>query len=268
MPYAFHEDRNLYFMHQTLTTEKYIIPFIQKQFPINAGKTVLEIGCAEAGVLKAFLDRGCLATGVELAGSKLDTARQLLPDEIQSGRLVLINKNIYEEEFKQQFRGQFDLIVLKDVIEHIPDQQKLLAYLMTFLKPGGVIFFAFPPWYMPFGGHQQMCRNKILSVLPWFHILPAFMYRAILKLFGESAATIEGLLANKRTGISIERFERILDKTGYQILSRKFYLLNPIYEFKFKLKPKEQFSMIAALPYLRDLFTTGVYYLVSLPEKS
>jgi len=262
MPYAFHENRDIYFAHQAQTTERFIIPFIEEHYPVRPDTTVLEIGCAEAGVLKAFLDRGCRATGVELVDAKLDKARQMLAEEIKGGRLILINKNIYEEEFKQQFRNQFDLIILKDVIEHIPEHHKLLAYLMTFLRPGGVIFFAFPPWYMPFGGHQQMCRNKLLSVMPYYHLLPGFLYKSLLKNFGEPSGTIEGLLANKRTGISIERFEKLVKQTGYRILSRRYYLFNPIYELKFGVKPREQVRWIAAVPFLRDFLTTGMYYLV------
>ena len=55
---------------------------------------------------------------------------------------------------------QFDLILLKDVIEHIPDQERVIPYLKEFLKPGGRVFFGFPPWYMPHGGHQQRRRVR------------------------------------------------------------------------------------------------------------
>lgn len=262
MPFAFHENREIYFSHQTLTTQKYIIPFIEQCFPIEPNRHVLEIGCAEAGVLKAFLERGCLATGVDLAANKLDVARSMLPQEIADGRLTLINKNIYEEEFREHFKEQFDLIILKDVIEHIPEQQKLLGYLRTFLKAKGVIFFSFPPWQMPFGGHQQMCQSKFLSRLPYVHLLPSPLYKLVLETCGESIEKINGLADIKKTGLSIERFERILSYTHYEFLSKRFFLINPIYEYKFKLKPREQKKWLASIPVIRNFVTTAVYYLV------
>ena len=261
MPFDFHEDRKRYFQIQTEVTEQYILPFIEEKRALPSTGQVLEIGCGEAGVLKAFTNRGWQAVGVDLAEEKLELAGQLMAEETKKGQLRLINKNIYDEIFKQEFTRKFDLIILKDVIEHIPQQQKLMNYLHTFLKPQGSIFFAFPPWFMPFGGHQQMCRS-FLKKVPYFHLLPMPVYKLILKLAGETNSKIEALAANKRTGITIERFERILKQTGYRILNRRFYLFNPIYKYKFGLKPREQYRPIRALPYIRDFFTTGMYYLV------
>lgn len=264
MPFDFHKDRLVYFQHQMLTTEKYIIPFIEQSRNIQSTWHILEIGCAEAGVLKAFAKRGIHCTGVDLVEAKLNIAHRMVADELNSGQIELVNKNIYEEEFKLRFKSRFDLIVLKDVIEHIVDQQNLMSYLHTFLKAEGIIFFAFPPWWMPFGGHQQMCKS-FLSKIPYFHLLPMSIYRGILRLFRETPAVINGLTANKQTGINIEQFENILKTTGYQIMAKRYFLFNPIYEYKFNLTPKEQFTFISYLPYFRNFFTTGVYYLVEVP---
>ncbi|MGL6268949.1 MAG: class I SAM-dependent methyltransferase, partial [Chitinophagaceae bacterium] len=127
---------------------------------------------------------------------------------------------------------------------------------------GGQVFFGFPPWYMPHGGHQQVCKSKFLSMLPYFHLLPNPIYKGILKLFGEYDTVIRELLENKSTGISIERFERIVKSSGYSIPSKRFYLINPIYQYKFGLKPRKQLGIISAIPYLRNFLTTCVYYVI------
>lgn len=41
----------------------------------------------------------------------------------------------------------------------------------------------------------------------------------------------------KETGLSIERFERILKQDGYRIVKMQHYLINPNYEIKFRMKP-------------------------------
>ena len=266
MAYYFHKDRELYFQHQRLTTKNYIIPFIDKHYKIKSGMDVLEIGCGEGGVIKAFADLGCVCSGVELNDEKYKMAAHMLTEEIGREQVKLIHKNIYDPEFKSRFQGQFDLIILKDVIEHIPDQQKLLGYLHTFLRKNGVIFFAFPPWQMPFGGHQQMCES-FLKKTPWFHLLPMPMYKLILKTMREPQKIIDGLIANKKTGISIERFERILRKTGYREIEKTSYLFNPIYKYKFHLSPKEQYKLLSKLPYIRNFLTTAIYCLVKFTGK-
>ena len=156
---------------------------------------------------------------------------------------------------------------MRDVIEHIVDQKKFLGYVKRFLRPNGRIFFGFPPWYMPFGGHQQVCENKIASKLPYYHLLPKPVYSGLLKLFGERKAKIKGLLEVKETGISIERFNRIVKENNYLVDRRDYFLFNPNYETKFGIKPKKQFQIIGALPFIRNFFTTCCYCLIRNAEK-
>ena len=259
--FDFHKDRVAYFHQQTINAEKYVIPFIEATFPVRPGMRVLEVGSGEGGVLKAFTNRGCIGVGVELVAGKVDLATAMMADELAAGTVSFHQKDIYLVDVQQEFGDFFDLIVLKDVIEHIHDQEKCLHLLKTFLKPGGAIYFGFPPWQMPFGGHQQICTNKFLALMPYYHLLPRPLYAGLLRAFGQDPTD---LLEIKDTGISIERFERIVKRTGYQIANTRHYLINPIYEFKFKLKPREQFSVISHLPYLRDFVTTCSYYLIQV----
>lgn len=155
--YNFHTDRFAYFQTQTLNTEKYVIPFIELFIgDIRSRQKVMEIGCAEGGVIKAFVNKGCKGTGIELDGIRVKQAKEFLKDDIEDGSVDLIHGNIFDGNLTAEFTGQFDLIIVKDVIEHIHDQNGLLRRLKTYLAPHGLIFFGFPPWRMPFGGHQQI----------------------------------------------------------------------------------------------------------------
>ena len=256
--FEFHADRKRYFDIQVLNAEKYVIPFIEEKFPVKAGMRVLEIGCGEGGVLKAFINKGCFGVGVELDAPRIEDAKRFLPEEIATGRLHFVVKDIYKVDVREDFNGLFDIIVLKDVIEHIHEQAKLIGWMKNFLTAGGILFFGFPPWYMPFGGHQQMCRSKI-SRLPYIHLLPKPLYRSLLRNRKEN---VDDMLEIRDTGISIERFERICKKQGYCIFHMRHYLLNPIYEWKFGWKPKRQSILIKAIPFVRNFFTTCVYYIM------
>src|SRR5690606_16503950 len=146
--------------------------------------------------------------------------------------------------------------------EHVPGQKEFLAQLPLFVAEGGLVFFAFPPWAMPYGGHQQLCRNKWLARLPYFHLLPGSVYRAILRLTGEPDHVIKDLQEIKNTGISIERFERYLRVNHLTTVAKAHYLVNPIYQYKFGMKPRRVWSWISRIPWFRNFITTGVYYLV------
>ncbi len=252
-----HTDPKRYFNEQVYTTEKHVIPFIQQSKQVDSALRVFEIGCGEGGNLKPFLDMGCKCVGVDLSASKIEKGRVLFDG--QEG-IELICRDIYE---MPDFFGKFDVVIIRDVIEHIHDQNRFLGFLKNFLDDDAVIFVAFPPWQNPFGGHQQMCRNRFLSVLPYFHLLPVRLYSGMLRLFGESEATIEGLLEIKETGISLERFEKLCLKNTYKINQRILYFINPNYEVKFGLKPRKTFKLLNYVPWLKNFYITCGYYLIS-----
>ena len=255
-----HVNRSRYFNEQSITTEKYVIPYIEQIKPVKTGMNVLEIGCGEGGNLVPFIKRDCKVTGIDLSEKKIRNAEIFLEEFMEENKNVnLFLKDIYKHEFHENF----DLIFMRDVIEHIPDQEKLMKFLKTILKKDGLIFIAFPPWNNPFGGHQQICNNKILSHLPYYHILPAPLYQSLLKAGGESEEKITSLLEIKDTGISINRFLKIVKNQSYKIHKLDYYFINPNYEVKFGLTPRKQSSLIAAIPYLRDFLTTSLYALLS-----
>ena len=254
-----HTDPLRYINEQIISTQKYILPFIQQAKPVISGLQVLEIGCGEAGNLKPFLDLGCICTGVDFSAHKIDRGKEYYSTHPLAKNLNLISEDIYKTN---DFQAKFDIIILRDVIEHIHDQDKFLNLMKGLMAPDGVAFFAFPPWQNPFGGHQQICESKILSTLPYYHLLPKMIYKAFLKIFGESDAKITSLLEIKETGISLERFEKLVSKNGYTQVFRTLYLINPNYEVKFGLKPRKLYTVFAAIPFLRNFLSTCGYYLI------
>ena len=260
-----HSNRQKYFDEQVYTTQKYVVPFISEFLEMNSTINVLEIGCGEAGNLKPFVDLGCKATGIDLSQSKIESGKVFYANHPNKQNLVLIAQDIYKTG--DDFNQHFDLIIMRDTIEHIPNQEMFMGFVKKFLKPAGLFFLAFPPWQSPFGGHQQVCRNKFLSALPYFHLLPRFLYTGVLMLFGESGDTVQNLLEVKSTGISIDRFNRITEKESYDVNKVVHYFINPNYEIKFKLRPRRQLKFIAGIPVLRNFMVTASYYLISLKKK-
>jgi len=254
--YEFHSNAEEYFNMQCENCEQYVIPFIEEIRPVKPDSRVLEIGCGSAGVLYAFLKRGCSGAGIDIDWGSIEFARKKLADFPD---VKLLANDVYLVDTEKDLGGKFDLIILKDVIEHIHNQERLIVRMKELLNPGGMIFFGFPPWQMPFGGHQQVLQSRVLSHAPYIHLLPRAVYGGLIKMFGDKP---DGFLEIQDTGISIERFERIVKAAGYSIANRQFHLINPIYKYKFGLKMRKQSPVIAAIPYLRNFLTTSVFYLI------
>ena len=259
-----HTDREKYFKEQAQTTRKHVIPFIGTVKSIDNKVTVLEIGCGEGGNLLPFLEAGCRRiTGIDISAGKIDNARKFYSTINDGEKVEFIAADIYDSASL----GKFDLVMMRDVLEHIHDQERFIGFVRSFVAPGGILFIAFPPWNNPFGGHQQMCTSRVLSMMPWIHLMPAALYRRLLILSGESDAKTEALLEIKETGINLGRFERALKKEGFPILKKSLWFINPNFEVKFGLRPLHLPSFLAAIPGFRNFFTTTGYYIISVPHQ-
>lgn len=259
-----HQNRSIYFKEQSLTTERYVVPFINSVVPITGESSILEIGCGEGGNLVPFVNLKCKRiVGIDLSEPRILKGREQF-SEIPGGDVVeLICEDIYETNDI----GTFDVIIMRDVIEHIHNQERFMKYVKKFLKPGGAFYLGFPPWYNPFGGHQQMFKHKYLSKTPYFHILPLAVCDRLLRWSKEPESKIEAFREIYETRISIERFERILKKENYKTLRRTFYLFNPNYEVKFGLKPRVVWKLFSGITFFRNFYTTAMYYVITIDEE-
>ena len=202
---------------------------------------------------------GCKrVVGIDISEGRIENGKLYHANHPNFKNLELVNEDIYDTETTEEF----DIIISRDVIEHIPNQEKFMNRCRDFMKPNGLYFIGFPPWYNPFGGHQQLLKNSFFSKLPYFHIIPRFMYKGLLRIIGESESKIKGMLEIYDTRITIDRLNRILKVNDYQILKKTDYLFNPNYETKFGIKPRKQLKLISSIPFIRNFFVTASYYVV------
>lgn len=254
-----HKNRAIYFRELAQTSKNYFIPYLQRFTTLSPQSNILEIGCGDGGNLLPFARMGCQTTGVDMAEGRINGARTFFKNYGVRGKFI--TADIFD---LSGFDHSFDVIICHDVIEHIGDKQNLLLLLSRFLNDKGVIFMSFPAWQMPFGGHQQICRNSFVSHLPFIHLLPQPWYRGILHLAGEDEACIRELMSIRKTHITVELFERLVKEDPHLTISdRTLYLINPHYEAKFGLKPYVLPQILARLPYIRNFFTTSCFYILT-----
>ncbi len=251
-------DRARYFRELATTSRKYFIPYIEKFKPLHPGLEVLEIGCGDGGNLLPFSEAGCNTTGVDMAEGRIKDAIRFFHEAKAKG--TFIASDIFR---LKEWEHRFDIVLCHDVLEHIHDKENFMKGLRRYITDNGIVFMSFPAWQMPFGGHQQICQNRLLSHLPFIHLLPRSIYRFLLRKGGEKANCIDELLDIKTTRITIEHFERLCARTNLSIIDRQLYFINPHYETKFGLKPRKLSPIIGRIPGIRNAFTTSCFYILA-----
>lgn len=248
-----HTNRKQYFDELARTCEKYFIPFIENHKQIIPELNILEIGCGEGGNLLPFSKRGCKVTGIDISEIRIDEAKKFFQEENLQANFLC------QDIFTASFKEKFDIVIIHDVIEHVLAKKRLLTIAANLLKSNGLIYVGFPPWQMPFGGHQQICHNRIISSLPFIHLLPEKAYKILLEKTGVNRRTIDELMEIKDCRITIEHFKKLVKETNLAQLDEIYYFINPHYESKFGLKPRKTFSLFMAIPVWRNFFTTSYF---------
>lgn len=257
-----HKNRYLYFQELAETSSKYFIPYIKKYHTLNITTRVLEVGCGDGGNLLPFSRMGCDTYGVDIAECRIKDAQYFFNKNNAKGHFIALDifkiKNLHHS---------FDVIICHDVIEHIKDKEQFLCLLTLLLKKDGVIFMSFPAWQMPFGGHQQICRNPIISHLPWIHLLPLFVYKGLLSISGVDEKCRRELMSIRMTKTTIELFENLVSKISQlTIKNRTLYFINPHYKTKFGLRPRKLCPFIVKIKYLRNYVTTSCFYILTIAK--
>lgn len=254
-------DRELYYNALAQTSEKYILPYIERFHKISCKDSVLEIGCGEGGILYPFATRNCQITGIDISNIKIENA-QLFFEKRQLRGNFFVNNAL---EDNTNITGKaYNIIIVHDVIEHIEPESKrrFMEMIGSFASSDGIIFIGFPAWQMPFGGHQQTCSKTISSRIPFTHLLPIKAYQTYLRKCGEDEEIIEELTSIYRSRMTIEKFESLCSDTGFEILNRTLWLINPHYKAKFNLIPLKLPFFISAIPQLRNIFSTSCFYII------
>lgn len=261
-----HIDRRQYFNELANTSRKFYIDYLKPYVDITPDTKVLEIGCGEGGNLLPFAELGCYVKGIDLNAGQIENAKKFFAEEGQKGDFCAENFLNYPPQSNES--KLFDIVLIHDCIEHIeqPDKAEFFTKIKPLVRENGIIFFAFPAWQMPFGGHQQICKSKV-SKLPFIHLLPNPLYKGILHLGKEKEGTVNELLSIKRSKMPVEKFEKVVKATGYGIVDKQLWFINPHYEQKFHLKPRKLSKVIAHLPWIRNFFTTSAFYLLKIINK-
>jgi 2-polyprenyl-3-methyl-5-hydroxy-6-metoxy-1,4-benzoquinol methylase len=235
-----------HFYEQKKYTKDYLLPYFQKHIPDFHKKKVLEVGCAEGGLLAALSDIGMDVYGIELDNERAEIAR------IKNTALKVFVGDITNPSLPEFVRDSFDMIIMREVVEHLPDKPTAFNNLDKFLKNDGYLFVSFPPKRSPFAGHQQIGKS-FLKAIPYLHILPRSILKRIAKELNEEHGYIDEIKQHYSTGCTIYEFEFQCLLKNFMPIKKEFFLFRPIYAQRFGIPTIK----LPNIPFLREYISFG-----------
>lgn len=123
---------------------------------------LLEVGIGKGFFLKQASDAGYTVYGVELNKNNCESAIQLLGSSDH-----VYNMDLFETGFKAE---SFDVIYMRDVLEHVPNPKKLVAEFNRIAKKGCIIFIEVPNidgWIYKLVKERHVCNFAFEHINYW-----------------------------------------------------------------------------------------------------
>ena len=135
-----------------------IIESLVNRLALAPDATVVDIGCGTGGNLE-MLSRIHDAVGIEPSALAAELGR-----EREGVRIVTARA-----EDTTLAAGAYDLVTMLDVLEHIDDEQVVLAEVRRILKPGGHLLLMVPAFMFLWCGHDVALHHRRRYRRPELH---------------------------------------------------------------------------------------------------
>lgn len=140
------------------------------------GKKLLDIGCASGSFVKAAVDAGFDAFGIEPSQYLCEAGRTAYGLDLRPG---LLQEHRLES-------ASLDVVSLWDVVEHLTDPVSVLRECHRILKPNGILILNYP-------NHSSIARRLLRGKWPFYlsvHLL-YFTPRTLEVLCGKAGFAVE-----------------------------------------------------------------------------
>jgi SAM-dependent methyltransferase len=245
-----------YFEYQRLVCSEVVVPWLAARLDLS-GLDVGDFGAHQGGMLDALRESGLVAraTGLELSAEIVDSS-PFVGDE----RFTL---EVADVMTSGPDTPTFDLVLLHDVLEHIPERDEALRSVAEALVPGGHLFLTFPPYYSAFGGHQQLAAGRVRSV-PFLHLLPATLFFRVAhpsaNEYMSADNALNDMLSVRGTRLTLGKAERSLESAGFEVVDRELFVVRPEYTVRYGMT-KRGAGPLGRIPFIRELAVNGAFYL-------
>jgi SAM-dependent methyltransferase len=117
-----------------------LIRHLEKHGFALEGQRLLDLGSGLGGYDPEFAERGASVIALDL-----DHRRGSAPGirRVTASAMAVPLRS-----------DSIDLVFCASLIEHVPDPGAVLSEIQRVLRPGGLAYVSFPPYYSPLGGHE------------------------------------------------------------------------------------------------------------------
>lgn len=256
-----------YRRYQRALAEGYLIPLLSRWGVNLRDAAVLEVGCGDGGCGAAFAAAGCRVTMIDIEPRLAASAQR--HNEIEGIHARVLVGDITDQDAEVFREGPFDLVLFRDVIEHLSDPARALRLVRRVLRDDGRVFVIFPPYYSAFGAHQQILpRKRIMFLpynrLPYLQLLPDAAFR---RLTAGDASAHEEVRRLRRIRLTIQAFRRHIKDAGFLVGREKMFLSRPSFALRYGA-PVVEAATIGHVPVLRELAVAAAYYLLAPANKA
>ena len=119
---------------------------IQRVFPLSRGKTIIDIGCG-TGANIAALQQDFSCVGIDSSAEAIEFARQRFPGvRFICGAVSSDCDGVWD---------QASLLLIMDVLEHVPDDFQLFSEILSLTKPGTILLITVPAGMELWSKHDE-----------------------------------------------------------------------------------------------------------------
>jgi 2-polyprenyl-6-hydroxyphenyl methylase/3-demethylubiquinone-9 3-methyltransferase len=100
------------------------------------GRAVLDVGCGGGILAEAMARKGAQVTALDMAAELLDVAKLHALEANVAVNYLLETAEAHAE----QHAGAYDVVTCMEMLEHVPDPERIVAALGALARPGGHVF--------------------------------------------------------------------------------------------------------------------------------
>lgn len=221
--------------------------------PDLAGKTVLDFGCGHGALsLDLALAGARRVLGIDLSEQRIRFCREKTRPRAPAGALDFRRIDIARIDED----GAFDMVVSKDVLEHVEPLEPALEAMARLVKPGGTLRLGFSPlWYSPFGDHGELGTR-----IPWGHVLAGG--QRVLDAFNRANRSSHRTLVE--AGFNMRTPRQFLQAFEALNFATEYLRINPA-EGGAKAAMMRLFDLLRRVPALEPYVTVGIYIVLRKP---
>jgi SAM-dependent methyltransferase len=158
------------------------------------------------------------------------------------------------------FEEKYDLILIRDVLEHCGNPKALLGRAADLLSEEGWVYVTYTPYLSPFGGHQHNGTGFFANV-PYIQVLPEKLFLWLIRPDGNwykgARNIMKDLKQIRRTRLTTSIVRRTCREVGLHIDYIRAYFVRPDYRYKFGLPAIALPSLFSAHTFT-DIWSTCV----------